>query len=1030
MIVNYDKESDIWSSIFGTNKQNTSPSQDVLNLFEEVKKAVPSSGNTIINWDYFIDKTNLADESFKNFVKTTDASEVNLENYQSYLDKTSKSTSKFSSFTSKAGSLLKSFGAGLANMGMGMLAGLAINGAFTLLDNIVNYQDKLIEKGEQAKSTIDETMGSFTDSKTSLDDLGKSLSSNADNIKNTGDAIDSIAKKYVELSNGVSKLNNENKSLSTDEYQSYLDISNQLAEQFPSLVSGYDAQGNAILNLGDNADIAATSLQKLYDAQMLSAHVDVGENIDDVYDGAMAQVDKYESQIKDFQNAIEQYEIQLKDAQTQNDTDRIDSISDSINDFRERISSTSRLIKEEYTELASYAQQYLSTSKEFTDIDQTLQNALWENLQSMDYSLVQEEYAGDFKKFLSYELITPIVSLQPEVQQALADLLTLDTSNLSIGEYQAQIFNALINAFPDDIDLQNKMKSLFGFDNVIEDTEVQLERLRDTFGDAVDDLSVDEIETAFELVVNGDEAITTVDELKEKIKQTQTLAATSIDLDVRTNMDAIEAALESENAGADYEKAIEYIEQAKSLFDKGLVGTDDFKSIATYLSPTGADDPVNFMENYGKAIRYLTDDASGVQNFLNDLQTKGYATLETMSDGTQQWSYDISDLQDAASDMGIGFEFMMDMFGRLEDYGFHNNFVGSVEDGAQRISELSSQLVDAESELARLESSGSNLTYDENGNAQYTLGDQTAIDQQREKVNALKNDITETQDAMDQLVARSADEYAQQVDTAKQTISSLAEERKKILDESTYGEDTQNVADLMEQEIRDIANQNGLELDSELNVKINADDEASPIIDDINKQELLDKHAELYADDEATGILNLWNSMSADPKITSLSAEDQASYVIEFWNGLTPEQKEAYINGEISITDSATGTIQTVDGEIANLNTEPTVYINSVNNASSTIQTVSSQMAMLDGKTATTYIKTIKTTQTSNASSQGGLFGQATGTMLSPAHASGTAYNVLNLKPAYANGSVSLPKDEKALVNELGNEYCRYFINK
>lgn len=42
--------------------------------------------------------------------------------------------------------------------------------------------------------------------------------------------------------------------------------------------------------------------------------------------------------------------------------------------------------------------------------------------------------------------------------------------------------------------------------------------------------------------------------------------------------------------------------------------------------------------------------------------------------------------------------------------------------------------------------------------------------------------------------------------------------------------------------------------------------------------------------------------------------------------------------------------------------------------------------------------------------------------MLSPAHADGTAYNVLNTAPAYANGKVSLPQDEKALVNEVGVE--------
>lgn len=39
--------------------------------------------------------------------------------------------------------------------------------------------------------------------------------------------------------------------------------------------------------------------------------------------------------------------------------------------------------------------------------------------------------------------------------------------------------------------------------------------------------------------------------------------------------------------------------------------------------------------------------------------------------------------------------------------------------------------------------------------------------------------------------------------------------------------------------------------------------------------------------------------------------------------------------------------------------------------------------------------------------------------MLSPARANGTAYNTLNMSPAHAGGNVSLPKDEKALVNEL-----------
>lgn len=56
----------------------------------------------------------------------------------------------------------------------------------------------------------------------------------------------------------------------------------------------------------------------------------------------------------------------------------------------------------------------------------------------------------------------------------------------------------------------------------------------------------------------------------------------------------------------------------------------------------------------------------------------------------------------------------------------------------------------------------------------------------------------------------------------------------------------------------------------------------------------------------------------------------------------------------------------------------------------------------------------------------GSVPGKASGTMLSPsafpARASGTAYNAINYKNAYAGGKVALPKDETALVNELGTE--------
>ena len=866
MIVNYDKKNG-WSSIFDggfgsffNGELNKNDASFVKNI-----KTIQNSLGTISskNIDRLANSIGGVNQELINSAKAVRSGKQSWSDFDNTVTKVTKSNSKFASFTSKAGSALKSFGSSVLSMGANMLAGFAIgsviSGVITLIDDCVHRNERLIEAGEEAKSSIESTFNEFSDGKSSIDSLGKSLSDNAENIKTTGDAIDSIAEKYIKLREGVSQFDNSNKSLSTEEYQSYIDISNQIADQFPTLIAGYDAQGNAILNLGSNADSAAASLTNLYNASMQTSNIEIGESLDDVYKGVTTQVDEYQKQIDNWENKIDftnqlsnkvkdsfsdsvlsidmtDYDMYYNDAVKKAQEILGDSgytvdnhgdiswnfdlsgisnqkrqkLEEAFNDLftignaqaQQSISGTELLMEEEWDSLANSVGQYLQTSPAFTNLNGDLQNAMLQNITDLDLSKIESDYGGDISQYIYTELLSPLQNMSPEVQSAVADLFNIDPGTLDFDEYQNVISDALAKAFPNDTETQNQMKELFGFDQVTEDAEKQLNRLRDQFGSAVDDLSLSELETGFDLVVN-DGFSGTFDELKDKIEDAKALAATSVDLDVRTNMDAIEAALESENAGADYEKAVGYREQAKELFDKGLVGTDDFKSIAAYLSPTGSDDPVNFAENYGKALRYLTDDGQGVQNFLEDLQSKGLATMETLSDGTQQWSYDIDDLQDAANEMGIGFEFMMDMFGRLEDYGFHNNFVGSVEDGAQKITDLSTQLAQEEAKLAQLQAEGANTT---------------AIEQQQEKVNALKNDIQETRAAMEQLVQASADDYAEQVRNAKESISTLAEEREKILKDDTYGSDTQQVADLMEQEIRELAQQNGIELDANLNI--------------------------------------------------------------------------------------------------------------------------------------------------------------------------------------------------------------------
>ena len=301
MIVNYDKESG-WTNIFSKNIGHVQMADEAVSALEKLKFV---NMDTISSMDDLGKATGYTNKNFYEFAKTADTSGDLVAQYQTHLDKTAKSTSKLSGVTSA----LKSFGSSVLSMGANMLAGMAIgaaiSGVITLIDDYIHRNERLIEAGEEAKSSIEETFNSFSDSKTAITDLGKSLSDNADDIITTGDAIDTLAEKYTKLRDGVSWSDNSNKFLSDEDYQSYLDISNQIAEQFPSLVSGYDAQGNAILNLGNNASTAASQLTELYNASMLSANVEIGNQLNDRYSGVEAQIKEYQNEINDWQNTID-----------------------------------------------------------------------------------------------------------------------------------------------------------------------------------------------------------------------------------------------------------------------------------------------------------------------------------------------------------------------------------------------------------------------------------------------------------------------------------------------------------------------------------------------------------------------------------------------------------------------------------------------------------------------------------------------------------------------------------------------------
>ena len=154
---------------------------------------------------------------------------------------------------------------------------------------------------------------------------------------------------------------------------------------------------------------------------------------------------------------------------------------------------------------------------------------------------------------------------------------------------------------------------------------------------------------------NAKEQIDSITDAIERMKQAQSqlYASYKQQMELTSDYQAVLDAESTPNAGARYDNMKSKVKTAKEAFDKGEIGTDDFKTVARYLSPNGFEDPDNFIENYQKAKRYLTDDSSGVINFLQDLQSKGLATMTTLADGTHEWTTSFDDAAEASKQAGI-----------------------------------------------------------------------------------------------------------------------------------------------------------------------------------------------------------------------------------------------------------------------------------------------------------------------------------------------------------------------------------------
>ena len=186
-----------------------------------------------------------------------------------------------------------------ANIALGAISGVIISLIATKLiswlDDVIHRQEKLAEAAEEARLKIEEISNAFNNQKK---------------------AVSSYGNEYAELAQGVDLLTNKNLSLSTEDYEKFLELSNALGETFPTLKKRIDENGNAILDLSGNVDSIVGSLNNLIETQQRLSNQKIAEKFPDVYADYYNSVEKtnkkIEEQIKWQEKLNEARDILLK----------------------------------------------------------------------------------------------------------------------------------------------------------------------------------------------------------------------------------------------------------------------------------------------------------------------------------------------------------------------------------------------------------------------------------------------------------------------------------------------------------------------------------------------------------------------------------------------------------------------------------------------------------------------------------------------------------------------------------------------
>lgn len=684
---------------------------------------------------------------------------------------------KASGIAAKAGAFAANVGIGLAASALMQLGAMALSWVGTKIQKAATYDKDKIEAADKTRTNYQDKL---SDTKTNISTL-----------KGNKTEFESLSKGVDEYGNNI--------SLDTSSYERFLNIRKEILDTTPSLISGYDAEGNAIAKTSGLIDKAIESQEKklkstqkdyssdatwdklnkgnqeslkkaaggLLDKSLSNDIESTRKNIsDEIYKRTSSSGDSFGKAFRDatkkvigdkkaldltkdvdiskFANNYSKIFDQMKEDNPSISTEAIEAnvakYVAKYNKMMKEIKSLAKQYKEDFQNTVSASDGYDKLSSK----GQSFLSGIAGNI--IDFDNANEKDLTDdniTKKRKDLQKITKEFTKNKKAQEDLDELVktTNKTGGKSAKKWSEDVqdaYNDLTKTLGKKVDgktLSAALEDAFDFKfskdgDILHDgknVEDMIKGIQDKLGKSkdttkfLDGLDFTEMSQAFDILNSQTEKWTgSLDQLKERLKLINQTKSQS------TWSDYLQAK-ETANSGDTYLAMREAFNAQKKERDKGLIGTDDFKTLTSVMSSSGKTDAATFDKTWAKTTKYFTEDNTGLVKFLDDLSAKSkkansdFGTLKKTAEGT--YSGKITNTASAAKAMGMGIEPFEAVLNRLKDYGGKIDFK-SVTEQYEKAESYVDQLTDKWKDM-------------KDGAGKTALGEQ--IEDYRQQILKLKN---------------------------------------------------------------------------------------------------------------------------------------------------------------------------------------------------------------------------------------------------------------------------------------------------